>query len=470
MDLFKENQQEIEQATRAVPPVIPAEEAKSTRRRRTERFSGLIDEADMLPAEDSAPEASPAQATQLTPAVQEDSSGTRVNAPVTATRAQPRIPSQGVPRPAALSGQEPHRAQQERSGQTVQGTPIVRRPVSAEGYAPLQQLGASEQPRARRPEAEAPRRVRTPETERIAYENLPAEEDEKGASRGLIAIIIALLVLAALIIGLIMIPEEDTGVLGSVKRAVTEPVKRRFAGDDDTGNNTPATASSFTATISQATAPYKVVFHMVTSSDVTAVRVLDEQGNVIPTKTTLSAPNSETTIVWMFEMTLESGFTGHVQAQVQDGDAWIDTGLKQALSLGDTTPPTVSSVPVSAATPTAEPSAEPVSTPTDAPAETPAPATAVPEDTPEVTATPTMSVTATPPLVPTAPPTAEPPAAPTEEALAAAEDQAKALLADWESGEVTDFGALSTETISPELVEKADRNTMDMIAILEKSD
>ena len=53
------------------------------------------------------------------------------------------------------------------------------------------------------------------------------------------------------------------------------------------------------------------------------------------------------------------------------------------------------------------------------------------------------------------------PAAPTEEALTAAEDQAKALLADWESGEVTDFGALSTETISPELVEKADRNTMD---------
>ncbi len=48
-----------------------------------------------------------------------------------------------------------------------------------------------------------------------------------------------------------------------------------------------------------------------------------------------------------------------------------------------------------------------------------------------------------------------------EESLAAAEEQANALLADWESGEVTDFGALSTETISPELVENGDRNMMD---------
>ena len=50
---------------------------------------------------------------------------------------------------------------------------------------------------------------------------------------------------------------------------------------------------------------------------------------------------------------------------------------------------------------------------------------------------------------------------PNEEALAAAEDQANALLADWESGAVTEFGALATETITPELVENADRTTME---------
>ena len=48
-----------------------------------------------------------------------------------------------------------------------------------------------------------------------------------------------------------------------------------------------------------------------------------------------------------------------------------------------------------------------------------------------------------------------------EESVAAAEDQAKALLADWESGAVTEFGALATETITPELVENADRTTME---------
>ncbi|MBR5534751.1 MAG: SurA N-terminal domain-containing protein, partial [Ruminiclostridium sp.] len=46
------------------------------------------------------------------------------------------------------------------------------------------------------------------------------------------------------------------------------------------------------------------------------------------------------------------------------------------------------------------------------------------------------------------------------ESLAAAEDQAKALLGDWESGAVTEFGALATESVSPELVENADRDTI----------
>lgn len=48
-----------------------------------------------------------------------------------------------------------------------------------------------------------------------------------------------------------------------------------------------------------------------------------------------------------------------------------------------------------------------------------------------------------------------------DEALAAAEEQANALLADWEAGEVEEFGALATESITPELVENADRTTME---------
>ena len=48
MDLFKDNQQADEQATRAVEPLTGAAPAgaKPARRRRTERFAGLIEEID----------------------------------------------------------------------------------------------------------------------------------------------------------------------------------------------------------------------------------------------------------------------------------------------------------------------------------------------------------------------------------------------------------------------------------------
>lgn len=421
MDLFKDDQQ----GTRAVPPVNPhANEAKTGRRRRTERFAGLIDENDQLPVEDAAPEM-PAQEEVPAPQTQ----GTRVNTPVVdgSTRTQTRVPqplsqeivSQGIPRPAALSGQRPHREQGERPA-----APAVRRPVQAEGYVPLQQLGT--QSRARRPEAEypsradMPRRVRTPETEHIGYESVPVEDDEKGGSRGLIAVIIALLVLAALILGLIMIPEDDPGVLGSVKRAVTEPIKGLLGGGEEDDKAADATASGFTATISQATAPYKVVFHMVTSSGVTQVRVVDADGAVIPTKTTLSTPSSENTVVWMFEMLMEGNYTGDVQAQIQSGDKWVDTGLYQTLNLGGANP-TVSSGPMTfleAASPTVVPMMTPAPTAIPVAEKTEAPAQEQPGETPVVTATPTLSVTATPTLVPTATPTAEPTEEPTPEPTA----------------------------------------------------
>ena len=176
-DQFNENQNAVagsqsadEQATRMVEalrpdpvrpePVQPeaAEEAKPTRRRRTERFAGLIEDEPLFPQNDSfrkrmeLPPIDPDakknvddQKDPVPPAApvrgpwQRDS---RVDANAFAgVRVPPRPmqPSQGVPRPAALSGQAPHR---EQAGQTVQTPPVVRRPVNAEGYtAPLQQLG-----------------------------------------------------------------------------------------------------------------------------------------------------------------------------------------------------------------------------------------------------------------------------------------------------------------------------------------
>ncbi|MDD6051899.1 MAG: PQQ-binding-like beta-propeller repeat protein [Clostridiales bacterium] len=453
MDLHNENQQEqkVEEVTRVIPPVEPPQhEGTTTRRRRTERFAGLTTEEDAHPPYDiGGGKPAPAQiapvahkAYDLGEPVAQD---TRMSAAVKEAWEAPShhessraVPSQGVPRPSVLDGQRPYR---ERREKPAQESPTVRRPVQAEGYEPLQQLG-SPQPRARRPEAdntvrnEPPRRVRTPETERVGYDNPSAEEKEKTGNRGLIAVIIALLLLAAIILGLLMIPDEDTGVLGSIKRAVTEPVKGLFGGDTEEQASAP-TASGFTATISQSTMPYKVVFHMVTSANVTAIRVVDASGEVLPTKITLSTPSSEKDIVWMFEMQLEDGFTGDVQAQMQHGEKWIDTGLWQTISLGGVTPPSVTegtnangTPAIVEATPTATPTQTPTvqptatATPTEAPAVTadvivlftPAATTeATVEPTPSVTATPTMSVTATPTMIPTATPVAEATETPTEE-------------------------------------------------------
>ncbi len=463
MDMFDMNQQEEQAKRSAATAGEPAGETRSPRRRRTERFAGLIENpAEDVPVQPAAPaeqpvQDAPAQGTRPTPVVRREEA-----VPARTSRVPTQVPSQGVPRPAVLSGQPSHRERTEQDGTA----PIVRRPVKAEGYAPLQQLGTQERPRSQWLEAEMaarsemPRRVRTPETERIAYASEP-EEEETGSNRGLIAIIIALLVLAALIIGLIMIPEEDTGVLGSIKRAVTEPIKGLFGNDEDDAPAA-ATASDFTATISQATAPYKVVFHIVTSSNVTAVRVVDSVGMGIPTVTTLSAPNSESTIVWMVEMTLEKGYEGTVQAQIQSGENWIDTGLYQTLSLGGTTPPTVSSVPLvteqatpSRAPETTKPAAQP--TLTAQPVITPAPATEAPAVQPLGSPTPTLSVTATPTVPVMSTPAAEPSAEPEPSEAPTPEETATPTIAPTATPSATPevtprLEAMAAESADPSLI------------------
>lgn len=440
-ELYHDPQQPDGQATRMLTSVSVPDEGRPPRRRRTERFAGLIDEADAVqpgdavPADTSAPSA-PSPWRRENP---DPSAFTGVRVPP-----RPQAPSQGVPRPAALSGQPPRRSQEE---QPTRQTPIVRRPVEAEGYGqPLQQLGMKEPARVRRPEQnpDAPRRVRTPETEHVAYDASAVPEDEGHGSSVLVGVIIVLLVIAALILGLLMIPEDDTGFLGDMKRTITEPIRSLVGISEEDDKAIPARADSFTASISQATSPYKVVFHMVTSSSVKAVRVVDDFGSVLPTITTLSTPNSESTIVWMFEMTTEEDFSGTVHAQMQDSTAWVDTGLTQTLALGSPNPTGTANIPVTSLTPTTEKPTSPPE-PSDPPADQPAVATetdeAVSSDTPtdapdaadvpeastdaptnaptEVsTATPTLAVTATPTLMPTATPTAEPTEEPTPEPTA----------------------------------------------------
>ncbi len=319
------------------------------------------------------------------------------------------VPSQGVPTPNALrQDAAPHT---EHAGM-LQAVPAVRRPVPAADYRPVEQLGSG------RPSMDAPRRP-----QRINFVPKENEEEEVPGNGGLIAIILVLLVIAAVVIGLIMIPEDEPGMLGSIKRTVTEPLRGLFAGND-AEHAEAAHASDFTATVVQDTVPYRVSFSVITSNDVTSVRVVDANGNPLQTEIKLSQAGTERTTIWQMESTLQTGYKGLVEAQMQHGGSWIATGLMQELSIGMNTPPTISSVPASITA-----SVQPAAT-TAAPAKitqapvTQAPvvqATETPAPTPEYTATPTMSVTATPTMMPTEEPTATPTVDATEEPTATPE-------------------------------------------------
>jgi len=100
----------------------------------------------------------------------------------------------------------------------------------------------------------------------------PQEDVEEEAPRGkksALAVVIAIvLVIGLLVVGLLLIPDSNTGFLGNLKRTITAPL----TGRTQTQAVAP-TASSFTASITSSTAPYQITFNLVTSNNVTDVRV-----------------------------------------------------------------------------------------------------------------------------------------------------------------------------------------------------
>ncbi len=412
-------------------PAIPAEPAApvaTTRRRRADRNRTETAEAPAASVPTDTIKAAPAVPQETQPAAGEE-------APRFQPRFAPSAPSQAVPRPATLQGTV---RRPEVTGQETG----VRRPVNAAGYSPLSPLGAdraeNQDPasRLRRPE-EAPVPP-VPQLDDGGYDG--EDEGGSGGGRGLVAVIIVLLALAVAVVGLLLIPEDDPGFLGNIKRTVTEPL-RGLLGGDKGRSDVPAEASGFTANLTQDVAPYKVVFNLETTSNVTDVRVVDAQGNAMPTTTLLSYPYTDSTIVWQFEMTLETAYEGVVQAQILDGETWIDTGKQLILNIGGGTPSTISNVPqntvvlaTDAATATAALTADPTVGSTVSPyiaatatstvqvteapvQQTEVPTKALPAETeaPLFTATPTLAMTATPTLMPTATPTAAATAEPTAE-------------------------------------------------------
>ena len=337
------------------------------------------------------------------------------------TPIQREVPSQGVPRPAAL--------ERVRQDPPAPVTPPVRRPVGAPGYPKRPQPGPAQRqpvqmgelPRARRP-------IPMEENEPVH------DEQDRRAGKGhgvLAAILVVVLVLGLAVLGLLMIPEDDS-TLGQIKSAVTSQLSG-LLGNGGKESQPAAQAMDFSAAPTQGTAPLDVAFTLTTSKSVTTVRLVDEDGAPLASSTAVAMDNADSRI-WMLNLTVDQGFEGMVQAQIQDGESWLDTGKTQQLAiLPPQQPPQdtgafaamePTDTPLPEVTATAEPTAtpeateEPAALATEAPVPEPteAPATAIPEPTEAPTQQPVttlaIAVTPTPTIPPTEPPTPEPTAEP----------------------------------------------------------
>ena len=357
---------------------------------------------------------------------------------VQAPQQREAVPSQGVPRPAALN---------RKPEQPADMANTVRRPVSAPGYSQRQPLGqeprqiahTGEQPRVRRP-------VNIEELNDDYKEEFrqSAKQEKAKKKRGnslLVTLVVILLVLGLVVLGFLMIP-EDNSALGQVKTNVVSTLNG-LLGKGEVKEVVPdVQAMDFAAAPTQATAPVDVMLTLTTSKTVSGVRMVDEEGNVLPTSTSVTMDNADFRI-WMLNMAVEEAFTGVVKVQISDGETWLDTDKTQLLeiaapqvadvgafaALEPTATPELTQAPTEV--PTQEPTAEPTELPTqepvavtEAPTEVPTEEpTEVPteeptqeptaEPTEEPVVTPTMVVTATPTMAPTEEPTPEPTAEPT---------------------------------------------------------
>ena len=193
------------------------------------------------------------------------------NAPFGQNRSA-NIPTPGVPRPDASRTSLPPMRQPQN---------VIRRPVKLDGMGEVKSAAERQEEARQRTNLNMEHAGESSRRNHLQNEFARPQEDvEEEAPRGkksALAVVIAIvLVIGLLVVGLLLIPDSNTGFLGNLKRTITAPL----TGRTQTQAVAP-TASSFTASITSSTAPYQITFNLVTSNNVTDVRVVDENGNLI---------------------------------------------------------------------------------------------------------------------------------------------------------------------------------------------
>ena len=214
-----------------------------------------------------------------------------------------------------LSGTRPQaqRSEQERK---LDFTP-TRRPVPRSDSA-LDQT--SFQPSARMSEA----MQREPVAEPVA------EGASRPRRRWLICLIVLLLVLALLIGGYFLIPENAGGLLGRYRSFVN----RFLPGSSSVATvelvAAPAEVLGLNAAPTTGQAPALVNFSITTSTGVEDVRLISDAGNIVSASVTM-VPSPGENLTWLISLPIQEPQSLNVTVQYHDGEEW--TNYEQYLNL-----------------------------------------------------------------------------------------------------------------------------------------
>ncbi len=139
-------------------------------------------------------------------------------------------------------------------------------------------------------------------------------EPPRRKRKALTAAVTALLAAGAVILGLLMVPEDMGGPLGSIRRGI---------GGLMGGNTTAAQRREITISVigqDQEEVPAQVDFAVVTGKDVSGVRLVSEDGSVLLSDQMIS--QREDDILWELSWYAEQPYSGQIGVQVRTGDAW----------------------------------------------------------------------------------------------------------------------------------------------------
>ncbi|MCR4883658.1 MAG: PQQ-binding-like beta-propeller repeat protein [Clostridiales bacterium] len=235
--------------------------------------------------------------------------------------------TQTTPRPKALDRTNPQGSNRPQASGKTQRPSDIRRPVNAPGYTRQEPLGKAYDVPAQK--GNTPVREAKPVQEETT--------EKRGIAGGLIALLIVVLVIALLVMGYFLIPNDAEGILGDAKRSVNGMISG-IVGAEPTAAPEEEKAGhvvSYYVNTENMYAPTEANFYLVTDPSVSDVRLFDAEGQILD-----GIASSESTedgkTQWTISVSFEQPYWGMISPQVYTTE-WEETGMKQEISIREET-------------------------------------------------------------------------------------------------------------------------------------